>query len=102
MKANAERQKQVIMNYPDQTNTIERHKNIPDDINADCVFAINVLYATTDPRSLLEKMDTELSSDGEIVIIDYSWRRNNINQILECAGIDVRQFEQYFIAKLRK
>lgn len=102
MRANAERQKQTILDYHNQNVAIERYKNIPDDISADYAFAINVLYAAKDPRSILEKMDQELDPNGQIIIVDYVWRGNNINGKIEGTGISMNTFEQYFVAKLRK
>ncbi len=62
MRMNAERQKQVILQYPYQTKIIERYRDIPYSIDADYIFAINVLSTISDPRSLLDTMDRELSA----------------------------------------
>lgn len=102
MRMNAERQKQVILQYPHQSIAIERYRDVPYSIDADYVFAINVLYAIDDPRSLLDTMDLELSTHWEIVIIDYSDRGNRMNKKIENTGIEIKKFEQYFVAKLRK
>ncbi len=102
MKHNAEQQKNIILNYQNQNNTIERYKQIPNNINADYVFAINVLFWVEYPDKILTKIDQELAVDGEIIIIDYTLRGNKIDQKLKQAGISIRKFEQYFVAKLRK
>lgn len=102
MKHNAERQKETILNYHNQDSTIERYKEIPDGVNADYAFAINVLFWVDNPREILVKMDQSLAPDGIITIIDYVWRGNKIDQKLQQAGISIRKFEQYFVARLRK
>ena len=102
MKQNAERQKEVILNYHYQTIAIERRQDIPVGIGADYAFAINVLYAAKNPKNILERMDQELDKDGEIVIIDYVGRGNNIGAKLTKANIEIKKFDQYFISRLKK
>ena len=102
MKHNAEWQKKVILNYNNQDSSIERYREIPDDINADYIFAINVLFWVDNPWEILDKMDQELAPDGLIAVIDYVWRGNKIDQKFKQAGIPIRNFEQYFVARLRK
>lgn len=102
MIMDSERQKQVIAQYPYQSPVIERYRDIPDTISSDYIFAINVLFALDDPKTLLNSMDQILSVDWEIIMIDYHNRGNCMNQKIKNIGNEIRLFDKYYIAKLRK